>query len=74
VDVAAKQEIYRFLAELAGKGTALLLISSELEEVIGLCDRVVVMREGRVAGELAGDAVGEQQIMYQATGIEEASA
>ena len=74
VDVAAKQEIYRFLAELAGQGTGLLLISSELEEVIGMCDRVVVMREGRVAGELEGDAVGERQIMYQATGIEEASA
>jgi ribose transport system ATP-binding protein len=72
VDVAAKQEIYRFLAELAAKGTGLLLVSSELEEVIGMCDRVVVMREGRVAGELEGDAVGEHQIMYQATGVEEA--
>jgi len=69
VDVAAKQEIYRFLADLAAKGTSLLLISSELEEIIGMCDRVVVMREGRVAGELEGAAVGEQQIMYLATGI-----
>ncbi|HEX7489045.1 MAG TPA: ATP-binding cassette domain-containing protein, partial [Anaeromyxobacteraceae bacterium] len=70
VDVAAKQEIYRFLAELAARGTSLLLISSELEEIIGMCDRVVVMREGRVAGELEGAAVGEQQIMYLATGID----
>jgi ribose transport system ATP-binding protein len=70
VDVAAKQEIYRFLSELAAKGTALLLISSELEEIIGMCDRVVVMREGRIAGELEGPAVGERQIMYLATGIE----
>ena len=70
VDVAAKQEIYRFLAELAGKGAALLLISSELEEIIGMCDRVVVMREGRVAGELEGAAVGEHEIMYLATGLQ----
>jgi len=69
VDVAAKQEIYRFLAELAEKGAAILLISSELEEIIGMCDRVVVMREGRVAGELEGPAVGEQEIMYLATGV-----
>jgi ribose transport system ATP-binding protein len=70
VDVAAKQEIYRFLADLAAKGTALLLISSELEEIIGLCSRVVVMREGRVAGELDGAAVGERAVMYLATGVE----
>jgi ribose transport system ATP-binding protein len=70
VDVAAKQEIYRFLSELAAKGTALLLVSSELEEVIGMCDRVIVMREGRVAGEVEGPAVGEHEIMYLATGIE----
>jgi ribose transport system ATP-binding protein len=71
VDVAAKQEIYRFLAELAANGTAVLLISSELEEIIGMCDRVVVMREGRVAGELTAEALGEHQIMFLATGLEE---
>jgi len=70
VDVAAKQEIYRFLAELAEKGAAVLLVSSELEEILGLSDRVVVMREGRIAGELAGAAITEHQIMYLATGIE----
>jgi ribose transport system ATP-binding protein len=70
VDVAAKQEIYRFLAELAGRGAALLLISSELEEIIGMCDRVIVMREGRVAGELPASALGEHQIMFLATGLE----
>jgi len=74
VDVAAKQEIYRFLAELAARKAALLLISSELEEIIGMCDRVVVMREGRVAGELEGRAVGEHEIMYLATGLQGVSA
>jgi ribose transport system ATP-binding protein len=71
VDVAAKQEIYLFLAELARKGASLILISSEMEEILGMCDRVVVMREGRVAGELEGDSVREQDIMYLATGIKE---
>jgi ribose transport system ATP-binding protein len=45
-------------------------VSSELEEIVGLCDRVVVMREGRVAGELQGPAVNEQEIMYLATGVD----
>jgi len=70
VDVAAKQEIYLFLSELAGKGTALILISSELEEIIGMCDRVLVMREGRIVGELGGEAVQEREIMYLATGLQ----
>lgn len=74
VDVAAKQEIYRFLGELAGRGAAVLLISSELEEIIGMSDRVVVMREGRVAGELPGSALGEHEIMYLATGLERTDA
>jgi len=69
VDVAAKQEIYRFLAELAEKGAAVMLISSELEEIIGMCDRVLVMREGRIAGELEGRALEEREIMYMATGL-----
>lgn len=71
VDVAAKQEIYLFLAELAAKGTGILLISSELEEIVGLCSRVVVMRGGTIAGELQGDEVKENEIMYRATGIRE---
>jgi ribose transport system ATP-binding protein len=74
VDVAAKQEIYRFLADLAAKGAAIVLVSSELEEIIGMCDRVLVMREGRVAGELEGRAVDEHEIMYLATGLQAASA
>ena len=74
VDVAAKQEIYRFLAELAAGGAAVLLISSELEEIIGMSDRVIVMREGRVAGELPAAALGEHEIMYLATGLAAAGA
>jgi ribose transport system ATP-binding protein len=74
VDVAAKQEIYRFLADLATRGTAVILISSELEEIIGMCDRVLVVREGRLAGELRGAALDEREIIVLATGLGAASA
>ena len=69
VDVGAKHEIYQLIADLAGQGIAIILISSELEEVIGMCRRVLVMREGRAAGFVSGSAVNEQEIMYLATGI-----
>ena len=66
VDVGAKQEIYRIIQELADAGIAILMISSELPEIVGLAERVVVMREGRVTGELAGDAISEEAIMQLA--------
>lgn len=68
VDVGAKVEIYRIIRELAGSGVAILLISSELPELIGLADRVVVMREGRMAGAVERDALGEEAIMRLAVG------
>ena len=71
VDVGAKREIYRLVTGLAAKGIAIIFISSELEEVIGMCRRVLVMREGRGAGFVEGPAVNEQEIMYLATGIRE---
>lgn len=74
VDVAAKQEIYRFLAELAAEGKAILLVSSELEEVLGMCRRVLVMREGRLVGELSGTGLDERSIMYLAAGVREGGA
>lgn len=63
VDVGAKQEIYALIAELAARGAGVIVISSELEEVVGLCHRVLVMREGRCMGELAGDAISEPEIL-----------
>ncbi len=71
VDVGAKHEIYRIIENLAKKGLAILLVSSEMEEIIGICDRVLVMHEGRITGELsreqfAGD-LGEEAIMKLAT-------
>jgi ABC-type sugar transport system ATPase subunit len=67
VDVGAKTEIYRIMRGLANQGIAVLMISSELPEVIGMADRVVVMREGVVSGELAGEAITEEAIMSLAT-------
>jgi ABC-type sugar transport system ATPase subunit len=63
VDVGAKVEIYRMIRSLADQGVAVLMISSELAEVVGLADRVVVMAQGRVAGELYGDDVSEESVM-----------
>jgi ribose transport system ATP-binding protein len=67
VDVGAKAEIYRIINELAGQGVAILVISSELPEVIGVCDRVIVMREGAITGECRGDDVNQEEIMTLAT-------
>ena len=67
IDVGAKAEIYRIMRDLAASGVAILMISSELTEVIGMADRVIVMREGRLTGELAGVEVTEQNIMHLAT-------
>ena len=61
VDVGAKAEIYQLMRRLAGEGAGIIMISSELPEAIGMCDRLLVMREGRVAGELArADATPER--------------
>ncbi|MCC6314831.1 MAG: sugar ABC transporter ATP-binding protein [Thermomicrobiales bacterium] len=67
VDVGAKREIYRLIRHIADRGAAVLMISSELPEVIGVCDRILVMHEGRLAGELPTGAT-EEQIMTLATG------
>jgi rhamnose transport system ATP-binding protein len=66
VDIGAKRAIYDFLAALAAEGLGVLLISSELEEVLGLAHRVLVMRRGRIVAELAGDAISEGAILAAA--------
>jgi ribose transport system ATP-binding protein len=71
VDVGAKSEIYGLMDELAGAGIAIVMISSDLEEVLGMSDRVLVLHEGRLAGELPRAALSEQAIMHLATGGEQ---
>lgn len=70
IDVGAKNEIYSLLKRLAQQGKAIVLISSELPEIIRLCDRVVVMCDGRVTGEVTGDDINQQRIMEFATARE----
>lgn len=67
VDVGAKREIWRILVELAERGTAILLVSSDLPEVLALCDRIVVMREGRVTAELDRAQASEETVLRHAT-------
>jgi len=73
IDVGAKVEIHRLLRQLAAKGVGVVVISSELPELIGLCDRVMVVREGRIAGELDAEALGEEAIMRLASGVKNPS-
>jgi len=69
IDVGTKQQIYHFIAALAREGRSIIVVSSEMQEVIGLCTRVAVMREGRIVGMLEGDEVNEQEIMRYAAGL-----
>jgi simple sugar transport system ATP-binding protein/ribose transport system ATP-binding protein len=66
VDVGAKRVIYDFLVELAAAGIGIVLISSEVEEIIGLAHRALVMRRGRIVDELAGDNLSESRILAAA--------
>ena len=68
IDVGAKQEIYRLMETLAGQGVAILFVSSEMEEVLRMSDRALVMHEGRLAGELSREQLSEEAIMRLATG------
>ena len=68
IDISAKQQIYRLIRELTDQDKAVIVISSELEEIIGMADRVLVVREGRIAVELNGDDINEEQIMLYAAG------
>ena len=67
VDVGAKFEIHEIIRRQASRGLGCLVVSSDLPEVLSLCHRVIVMREGRVQGELAGDRATEESVMYLAT-------
>ena len=70
VDVGAKTEIYRVINELAEAGVLIILVSSEMTELIGMCDRVLVMRDGAIAGELGGSAIEEHAMICLAMGVE----
>src|SRR5215216_4916498 len=73
IDVGAKSEIYRLMDDLAKEGKAILLISSELEEVLSMSDRILVMREGRITGEFDRAGATQERVMTAATGGGEGS-
>ena len=69
IDVGAKSEIHKLLRSLCESGVCVVIISSELPEVIGLSDRVVIMHEGRICGEVTGDEISEKMIIVYASGM-----
>ncbi len=73
IDVGAKYEIYKLMNQLAESGYSIIMISSELEEVLGMSDRVMVMWEGRSNGTLEIEAANQEKIMARATGVEVAA-
>jgi ribose transport system ATP-binding protein len=68
IDVGSKNDIYALLRTLADSGVAILMISSDMEEVIGVCDRIAVMREGRISGQLERPQFSEHNVLHLAVG------
>jgi ABC-type sugar transport system ATPase subunit len=71
IDVGAKYEIYTLINEMVATGMSIIMISSELSELIGLCDRIYVMSEGKITGCINKEEFSEQVIMELATNIQE---
>ncbi len=69
VDIGAKSEIYRIISEIAANGAAVLIVSSDLPEALGISDRLLVMREGRIVAELEAATATEEKVMEHATGV-----
>jgi len=74
IDVGTKAEVHRLIGELAGSGVGVLMISSELPEVLGVADRVLVMHEGRLVEEIARADADEERVIRAATGQTQAAA
>jgi ABC-type sugar transport system ATPase subunit len=71
IDVGAKVEVFQLMDELARSGAAILMVSSEMQELLQVADRILVMRHGRIAGELPGRTTQEQIMRYAALGAED---
>ena len=67
IDVGAKHEIYKLIIELSREDKGIIIVSSEMSELIGICDRIIVMSGGRVAGEVERDSFSQETIMRLAT-------
>ena len=73
IDVGTKAEVHRLLSQLAADGAAVLMVSSELPEVLGMADRVLVMHEGRLVADIPREGADEETVMFAATGHEAAA-
>ncbi|QOL82762.1 sugar ABC transporter ATP-binding protein [Pseudooceanicola spongiae] len=69
IDIGSKAAVHEFMAELAAEGLAVIMVSSELPEILGMSDRVIVMREGRIVAEVSGDEMTPQTLVRHAAGI-----
>jgi ribose transport system ATP-binding protein len=74
IDIGAKSEIYHIINNLAKAGTAILIVSSDLPEALGISDRLLVMRGGRIAATLPAIGATEERVMEYATGVKAATA
>ena len=69
IDIGSKAAVHAFMAELAAQGLSVIMVSSEIPEVLGMSDRVIVMREGRIVAEVAGAAMTPETLVRAAVGI-----
>ena len=74
IDIGSKAAVHEFMAELAGQGLAVVMVSSEIPEILGMSDRVIVMREGRIVAEFDRDELTPERLVRHAAGISEAAA
>lgn len=68
IDIGAKNEIYNIIEELAANGVSVIVVSSEMQETIGLCDRVIVMYEGKITGEIMHEEISQERLMTYMSG------
>jgi rhamnose transport system ATP-binding protein len=73
IDIGSKAAVHAFMAELAAQGLAVIMVSSEIPEVLGMSDRVIVMREGRIVAEVSGPDMTPERLVRAAAGIEVAA-
>jgi len=70
IDVGTKEQIYQLIIQLAAEGKSIIVISSEMPELLGICDRIMVMREGHIAGDVSSADMNEHGIVALATGVD----
>jgi rhamnose transport system ATP-binding protein len=69
IDIGSKAAVHEFMCELAGRGLAIIMVSSEIPEILGMSDRVIVMREGRIAAAFGRDGLDAERLVRAAAGI-----